>query len=289
MIRNIVFAAILAGGALTAYTKYTDAETSSNILSSIIHDESLTDGISDGVSNEISKGISDGIKSVGEYAGNYINGNVDADDTPNYELTEENMFNEAYNIVSGDIDKSVIEDMQSGMSIDIDMGGCSFQMVTSEDNFFYIEASNIGKCQYYTEDDTLFIKGYGAESGVKNEIIFYIPKGYVFDTADIELGAGNMEIKSIEADKMNLKCGAGLINAEYAGAESINLKCSAGSINVRLFGVKEDYNYILESALGMVTIADESYSGVAQSQKIQNYSDKNVDINCTMGNIKISF
>jgi hypothetical protein len=301
IIRNIIFAVILAGGALTAYTKYTAAGTSSNILSSIIHDESLTDGISDGVSNEISKGISDsivngisdgisnGIKSAGEYAGNYISGNVAADDTPNYELTEENMFNDAYDIVSGDIAKCVIADMQSGMSIDIDLGGCSFQTAASEDDLFYIEASNIGKCQYYTEDGTLFLKGYGAESGVKNEIIFYIPKGYVFDTADIELAAGSVQIESIVAAELNLRCGAGVIGVEYAEADSINLKCSAGSINVRLFGVKEDYNYILESALGMVTIADESYSGAAQSQKLQNDSDKNVDINCTMGNIKIYF
>jgi DUF4097 and DUF4098 domain-containing protein YvlB len=179
--------------------------------------------------------------------------------------------------------------MQYEMNIDIDMGGCSFKTVTSEDDLFYIETSNIGKCQYYTEEGTLFLKGYGSESGMKNEIIFYIPKGYVFDTADIELGAGNMEIESIETDELMLKCGAGRINAEYAEADNINLKCSAGSINVRLFGVKEDYDYILESAIGMVTIADESYSGVAQSQKIQNDSDKIVDINCTMGNIKISF
>jgi hypothetical protein len=268
-VRNIVFAVVLAGAALAAYTYYTGE-----------------DGISDGISGAI--------KTAEEYADDYLSKSAYVTADPDYSPEADEMFNEKYDIVSGDIDKCAIEDIKSGMGMDIDVGGCALKLVTSDDadalyDGLYIEASGIEKYQCYTENDTLFIKGSSTDSGTKSQIILYIPKGFVFAAADIELGAGSVEIESIKADELRLECGAGRINAEYAEADNISLKCSAGSINVRLFGVKEDYNFILENAIGMVDIGGESYNGVAQYQKIQNDADKNVSVNCSLGSIKIEF
>jgi hypothetical protein len=263
-VRNIAFAVVLAGAALAAYTYYTG-------------DGSVADGISGAVKN------------AGEYVEDYLNKSGYTEAALSYEPETDTMFNEAYGIMSGNIAKCVIEDMQSGMSMDIDAGGCTLRIAASDTDALYIEASGIEKYQCYTENDTLFIKGSSSDTGTKSQIILYIPEEFVFATADIELGAGKVEIENIKADELKLECGAGLINAEYAQADNISLKCSAGSIDVRLFGVKEDYNYILENAIGMVDIDGESYNGVAQSEEILNDAGKNVSVNCSLGKIKIEF
>lgn len=274
-IRKALAAAVVAGGVYFLYTKAAGADPDFDIKNF-----------------SLDKIDYDSIKEAGSSVGETILQEIDK---PDYELTEDDMFDEHHDILEGDIPVQVIDNMQTGGNLDVDMGGCVFKICPSKDDSFMVQAENMDKYQCYVEDLALVIRGTGAVTDFsdinmqKSEVTLYVPEDYVFSEAALELGAGNMEIESIKASELKLECGAGRINVQYADTADGEFKCSAGSVSVRLFGVVSDYDYMIESAVGMVQIGDESYSGVTAKQDIRNNSEKSIGIECTMGSIKIDF
>lgn len=274
-IRKALAAAVVVGGIYFLYTKAAEADPDFDIKNF-----------------SLDKIDYDSIKEAGNSVGETILQEIDK---PDYELAEDDMFDERHDILEGDIPIQVIDNMQAGGNLDVDMGGCVFKICPSGDDSFMVQAENMDKYQCYVEDSALVIRGTGAVTDLSNinmqksEVTLYVPEDYVFSGAELELGAGNMEIESIKASELKLECGAGRINVQYADTAEGEFKCSAGSVNVRLFGVKGDYNYSIKSAVGMVQIGDESYSGVTAKQDIRNNSEKDIEIECTMGSICLEF
>lgn len=278
LIRNVLAAAVIAGGVYVLYTKAVEADPDFDLqsfsLSEIDYDsiKEMSENVSEGIGQEIDK--------------------------PDYEIDENDMFDEGHDILEGDVPLCVIDDIQADTKLDVEIGGCVFRIDLSGDNSFRIQAENMGKYQCYVEEGTLVLKGTGAVADFsdmkdinikKSELVLYIPKGYVFPEAELELDAGSMEIESISAAKLKLECGAGAMDVKYADTEAGELKCSAGRLDVGLFGVKSDYNYTIKSAVGTVQIGDESYSGVTTKQDIRNNAEKEIELECTMGSIRIAF
>lgn len=158
-------------------------------------------------------------------------------------------------------------------------------------------------------------------------ITLYIPEGQYFRKMELELGAGQAILDGLRADKVSLEVGAGQIigrniqvgelevsvgagqielpgmNVDVLDAEigmgelvgtgsiqkSASLKCSMGNLELTLSGREEDFNYQMEVAAGNLTLGRSSYSGLARKRGIQNGADKNLEIDCSMGNVRISF
>lgn len=165
--------------------------------------------------------------------------------------------------------------------------------------------------------------------GISNErrIILSIPKDQFFEKVELELGAGQVTLDNLRADKVSLEVGAGQIigrnmqvgelevsvgagqvdlpgmnvdvldveigMGELVGTGSIqksgNLECSMGNLELTLSGREQDFNYELEVAAGSLTLGRNSYSGLARERNIQNGADKNMEIECSMGNVTILF
>ena len=161
----------------------------------------------------------------------------------------------------------------------------------------------------------------------KNRIILSIPKDQFFEKVELELGAGQAILDNLRADKVSLEVGAGQIvgrdiqigelevsvgagqvdlpemnvgvldveigMGELVGSGSIqksaSLECSMGNVELTLNGREQDFNYELEVAAGNLTLGRNSYSGLAQERDIQNGADKNMEIECSMGNVTILF
>lgn len=165
--------------------------------------------------------------------------------------------------------------------------------------------------------------------GGSNEkrIILAIPKNQFFEEVQLEVGAGQANMVNLRADKVSLEVGAGQIvgrnikvgelevsvgagqidltgmdvdaldveigMGELVGSGSIqksaNLECSMGNLELTLTGREQDFNYELEVAAGSLTLGRNSYSGLARERDIQNGADKNMEIECSMGNVTILF
>ncbi|MCH5340611.1 MAG: DUF4097 family beta strand repeat protein [Acetatifactor sp.] len=165
--------------------------------------------------------------------------------------------------------------------------------------------------------------------GGSNEkrIILSIPKDQFFEEVELELGAGQTILDNLRAEEVSLEVGAGQIigrnirvgelgisvgagqvelpgmnvdvldveigMGELVGSGSIqksaSLECSMGNLELTLTGREQDFNYELEVAAGNLTLGRNSYSGLARERNIQNGADKNMEIECSMGNVTILF
>lgn len=248
---------------------------------------------------------------------------------PGYDIDDAASFDSGYEIWSGDVDKFRLgEEVET---LKIEAGGCVFNTRTSGDGSFYIEASDAGKIQAYLENGTLCIRTTTSSRSWNNwnncKVTLYVPEGYHYREADIELGAGKLEFESLDADRVSLGVGAGSITADSLktdalkieiGMGQIDLKdasvkdleaeigmgnfmaegniegnvdadCSMGNVELKVKGSQQDFNYILDGALGNIELGAERYSGFGMSKKIDNGAQKNMEIGCEAGNITISF
>lgn len=105
---------------------------------------------------------------------------------------------------------------------------------------------------------------------------------------NVDVGAGNLILKSIYGGKFNIRCGMG--NLEYYGSLTgrTNLDCGMGNIKLVLKGKADDYSYDAKVGLGDFRFNNEKKSGVCQvlnNEKKENH----FSVNCGMGSVSVKF
>ena len=158
-------------------------------------------------------------------------------------------------------------------------------------------------------------------------ITLYVPADYAFDELEVSLGAGYVGLGNLYAQKASFDVGAGEIDINYADVEKLDvsvgagsvvfghmdvdeleaeigmgsfqadgdishkadIECSMGYVALYLMGNEDDFNYQLEGAMGNIDIGGMSFSGFGQEKKIDNGASKNIEVECSMGNISILF
>lgn len=266
---------------------------------------------------------------ISDVVDNVIDGELFDKDTILYELDENMNFDKEVEVYNGDVDKlNLGSDITS---MDIEVGGCELRMVESGDDNFYIEAENTYKFQYYVRKGKLCVK---ATKSARNwsalrdcSITVYVPEGFQFEEAEIELDAGILELGDLYAKEMSLEIGAGQITADYIETskasvsvgmgemdiddmqvnrldaevgvgtlyitadirENAKIECSMGEVELTVKGNETDFNYNVEAAIGNIDIGRSSYSGLAREKRINNGADKAMNVECSIGNISIDF
>lgn len=106
----------------------------------------------------------------------------------------------------------------------------------------------------------------------------------------LQVGAGNVDVDSIEAGQLNMACEAGRCYAESVMTErDIDVTCDAGYVYMEIQDTEKSYNHDLEFSLGSIMLADEEYDGIDGSKEIDNNADKNLTAECNVGSIEIDF
>lgn len=263
---------------------------------------------------------------------NFINWGIRIGDSlpdPGYDIDDAASFDPLYDIMGGDVEKFCLgEEVEI---LKIEAGGCLFNTRASGDDSFYIEASDIGKLQAYLESGTLCIRTTTSSRVWSNwnrcRVTLYVPEGCHYREADIELGAGELELGPLDADRIYLGVGAGQITADGLKADSLEMgigmgqidikdvsvkdlraeigmgnlmvegsidgsvdaTCSMGNLELLVTGRQQDFNYKIDGALGNIDLGTESYGVFGVSKKIDNGAQKNMKIVCEAGNITIKF
>ena len=89
--------------------------------------------------------------------------------------------------------------------------------------------------------------------------------------ADIEVGAGTVMIKNLDAD-------------------SVQGECGVGEMNITLQGKKENYQYHTECGVGTLKVGDEDFSGVSGEHEYHpDGAKRTLELECGMGELKVSF
>lgn len=241
-----------------------------------------------------------------------------------YDVTEKMIFENGYEIHTGDVEKHMVgTDIRT---LDIEAGGCEFVLEESADENFYIQAKTIGKFQCYVKDDALYVKSSQILDN-SGKIVLYVPAAYQFEKVDVELGAGVLQMDVLETDEADFEVGAGQITMNFLRADGCKFdvgmgeilvddmqvnnvnaevgmghllmrgtvfgdlkgECAMGSMEVYLSGQEEDFDYTFAAAMGNVTVDGRDYSGLAQEKKVNNGADKEIKLECLMGNVLVEF
>lgn len=251
-------------------------------------------------------------------------------DFTGYEIEDYDMFSEDHDIVMGDIKRYQIPD--TGIkNMNIEVGGCVFNIQTSEDDTFYISGDNARKLQVYLEGDTLMLKSLHTANDWKeinkSYLDLYIPSDFQFDTIDVNFGAGSMYAEEMYGNTVRLEAGAGGISVDILEAtalelsvgageivvdnmetdsltasaqaghlyaygsvnETVNSVCNAGSLELYLAGSEDDYNYDIKNEMGAVDIDGTTYGGLSNKKRIDNGASRNINVECSVGNVEIYF
>lgn len=165
---------------------------------------------------------------------------------------------------------------------------------------------NDGKFDIKLEDETLYIES--KEKTGDNQLEVYFPVDFFFEDVGVFMGASNIEFQGLIAESLYAEIGAGKMNVqdgkvdecsvdlgmgnfEYEGiiTGECTLECGMGNMELCLEGEKESFNYEIDCAAGNVTVGNENFGGVVSDREIDNGADRDMDIDCGMGNVTIIF
>lgn len=191
-------------------------------------------------------------------------------------------------------EESVSFPADSFRKLDLELGACTLYLQESADDQIYFSVEGSVLRHYYrTEGSTLYIRNAGKVklSGKHDDKVYLsIPADFVFDEADViigagmlkgdalragdlsmEAGAGGCSLNEISGNEVSLDVGAGMIETKILDAAELKLNVGAGEF--RLKGVSVTRELDLELGMGNAEI-DGSVTG-------------NMNVDCGMGNVKM--
>ena len=231
------------------------------------------------------------------------------------------------NILQGDVSEYQVGTGITQLELELD--GYTLETAVSKDENYYLSAENADRVQCYLQKGVLYVKTPSAALHVNRErkLTLYLPEDARLESVDIELGAGQLTLKDLEAGEVSLEVGAGSISAENICAREVDLsvgaglielegvdtdeldasigmgslsvsgsvngdvdlECSMGEVTLTLAGTEQDFNYELEVTAGTLTLGDDEYSGLSHSRTLDHGARKTMEIECSMGEVIISF
>lgn len=224
----------------------------------------------------------------------------------------------------------LVEDYYNINSLDIDISSCKLTIQTGET--FRVEAKNVPKDfkAEVTEDGVLKIRDdksshflWFSINNSNAKVDLYLPQDFIAKNAEIENGAGEIEIDKLRAEKLIITTGAGrlkgrnIVADESAlienGAGEVVLKdvmledavfdcgvgrvsvtgqllgentidCGIGEVDLELTGRIGDYDINIDKGLGSARINGEKYRQSFYQNSNANHS---IDVDGGIGSISI--
>ena len=200
-------------------------------------------------------------------------------------------FNKDYDVTYG----SFTDDSLQGDSIrnlDLEIGGG--RLTIRQGNGLMLKKDGGTECQYYIEGDTFYLKQKCPVAGGKADLTLTLPKGIVFDEADIMMGAGEIVTKGLfEAGKVEIELDAGELNMEEVKVGAFSVEVAAGSVTVDKLDAKECDASVnmgdvsLRESLITDNLDVEVNMGEIAVSLRDSYEDHNYEIDCNMGDITV--
>lgn len=205
-----------------------------------------------------------------------------------YDLADITVFDERFEILSGDVERRQITENPVN-DITVTTGGCTFNILNSGDENIYIEGEKIEKLQAYEEGGVAYIHALKNSNITDSMVInLYIPFGKCFNKAEIDLGAGFVDIGSLTAGEINVNVGAGSVEGDVFPTEGMKLNCDMGNISLTAAGNKEAYDYLVSVTAGAASIDDENFNGVSR-EFVDNKAGRKIEVDVSVGNVTLNF
>ena len=110
----------------------------------------------------------------------------------------------------------------------------------------------------------------------------------VEEALSASVGAGNAELYSVNARKIDVDCGAGEFHMQGAVTEELNVDCGVGKCDIALSGRESDYSYSVDCGIGSVSANGNKISGLGGKHSSQNANASGrINVSCGIGRVKI--
>ena len=237
--------------------------------------------------------------------------------------------NSAYDTVDGYGSDTITEDGSNITEMVLSVSDGTLTLLPSTDNSISIEYENTEHLQYYIEDNELYVVEKTDKDWVydNKKIYVYVPEILILtdvvisvgggelntgvinsnsvtislgageinidelytNDLTIEIGAGKVSIDSGEIKDASLNVGMGMIDVSASVSGDIAADCAMGSIELKIHGSQEDHNYDMNCSAGSIVAGSYTCSGVAVDKKINNGSNSDYVLKCSMGSINVTF
>jgi hypothetical protein len=220
----------------------------------------------------------------------------------------------------GELEPDTREAYTSVKKVEIETAGVVVEVLESEDEKIYVETEDMDTRLNYSctqEGSTLKIEStkklkiLNGIGGVDAVIRIYLPETQL-EELEIENGAGEVYVKTVNARKFSLDVGAGEGTVDHFVAQKVEMSCGAGEltaagtilseaeidcgvgeVELTVQGEESDYSYEVDCGVGEVVFGDQSFSGLgvkrSASLKSSDQKEKKITIDCGVGNVTVSF
>lgn len=109
------------------------------------------------------------------------------------------------------------------------------------------------------------------------------------EEVEFEVGAGECKIGLIEAEELNADIAMGEFSAKALVCGDLDAKVGMGEITMEIIGEETEFDYDVEVGAGEVRIGSRTYSGVGSGGSQDNGLDREIDVECGMGEATLTF
>lgn len=175
--------------------------------------------------------------------------------------------------------------------LDLEMGGCTLYLQESADDQIYVSVEGEALRHYYLADgSTLRLRNAGRTNvaGMSDKVYLKIPEGFVFDEADVNLGAGKLEGGALHAEELSMEVGAGECSMEEISGRELSLQVGAGKIRTRRLEAEEltlDVGAGEYDLKGVLVTRDMKLELGMGNAKIDGEITGNLSVDCGMGDV----
>lgn len=178
-------------------------------------------------------------------------------------------------------------------NLDLDIGVTDMKISASADDRFHVYGSNLSSSfQCRQDDDSLEIETKRKIPIYKNpdeEITLEVPEGTVFEDVDITVGVGSLEAENLQCEELSIDCGVGSVFVNGSVRGDCEIDCGVGEVSLDLVDLRDGFNYDIQCGIGEVILGENSYSGISKIKEIDNGADKDMDIDCGVGSVMVTF
>lgn len=178
-------------------------------------------------------------------------------------------------------------------NLELDIGVTDMDITESGDEVLRVYGSNLDnsfKCRQ--DGDTLKIESKGKvklNGGMGERVTIEVPEGTVFEKVDLEAGVGSLEADRLYCRDLKIECGVGSVTVNGRVDGECEIDGGVGEVALNLENAKDDFNYDILCGIGEVILGENSYSGISKKKKIDNGSEHDMDIDCGVGTVIVTF
>lgn len=184
-------------------------------------------------------------------------------------------------------------------AIDIDASTIRLKIITDKDTnqiTFHSTAKKASRNMGFTldEDGTVKIRPIKLfkqlSLGKAPSVTITCPEDFNLSDLHIDIANGSVTLDGkMTVDNFFLDQAAGNCTSSNVDYNNLSVDNAAGNVTLLLPGVKDDYNFDLECAIGHLSVGGESFNGFGNDYEHNGSAHKSIHIDDAVGNVQISF